>query len=71
MGFEFGWPPGRFPIVLGMKICLSRMDIPCPEFREKNIGNSPHTNDSLAEKSVDEAIWANFGTFFFANSTQK
>ena len=63
--FEFGWAAGGSPSGLGMKSCLSRMDIPCPEFREKNMKNSPHTNDSLDEKSADGAIWSNFGTLFF------
>ena len=71
MFLEFAWPAGGSPSGLGVKSCLSVMDIPCPEFREKNIENSPHTNDSFVEKLADEAIWANFGTLFFSNSTQK
>ena len=71
MVLEFAWPPGGSPIGLGMKTCLSRMDMPCPESRGRNTENSPHTNDSLARKSADEAIWANFGAIFFSKSTQK
>ena len=71
MFFEFAWPARGFPIALGMKTCLSRMVITCPEFQEKNIQNSLHTSDGLVEKPADRAMWANFGTLFLSNSAQK
>ena len=71
MFLEFGWPAGGSPIGLGMKTCLSRMVIPRPESREKNIENSPQTSDSLVENPADGAMWANFDTLFFSNSAQK
>ena len=71
MFFEFAWPARGFPIALGMKTCLSRMVITCPEFPEKNIQNSLHTNDGLVEKPADRAIWANFSRTYFSFSMQK